>query len=110
VTLFRPYLWETKKALQFVSAIEAAAFFLLTLKVLLSVGLFRAWRAIMDDPTIQFCVIFTLIFAFAVGVSSYNFGTLSRYKIPCLPFYALSLVLIYYRYNDPEKNVFSLRS
>ena len=109
VTLFRPYLWETKKALQFISAIEAAAFFLLTLKVLLSVGIFRFWRAIMDDPTIQFCIIFTLIFAFAVGISSYNFGTLSRYKIPCLPFYALSLVLIYYRYNDPEKDVFSLR-
>ncbi len=110
VTLFRPYLWETKKALQFISAIEATLFLLITIKVLLSVGLLKFWRAIMDDPTIQFCIIFSLIFAFAVGVSSYNFGTLSRYKIPCLPFYALSMVLIYYRYKDPEENnIFSLR-
>lgn len=109
VTLFRPYLWETKKALQFISALEAAAFFLLTMKVLLTVGLARCWRAIMNDPTIQFCLIFTFIFAFAVGISSYNFGSLSRYRIPCLPFYLVALMLIYYRYNDPEKNIFSFR-
>ncbi|RYZ53584.1 MAG: hypothetical protein EOP49_07070 [Sphingobacteriales bacterium] len=110
VTLFRPYIWETKKAIQLVTALEAAAFLLLTLKVLLSVGIGGVWRAINSDPTLQFCLIFTLIFAFAVGISSSNFGTLSRYRTPCLPFYALSLILIYYRYNSPEeKDLFSFR-
>jgi len=110
VTLFRPYIWETKKLIQLITALEAAAFFLLTLKVLISVGLRRVWAAILSDPTIQFCLIFTLIFAFAVGISSYNFGTLSRYRTPCLPFYALSIILIYYKYNDPrEKNLLSLK-
>lgn len=110
VTLFRPYIWETKKLIQLITAFEAAAFFFLTLKVLITVGPRRVWAAIMNDPTIQFCLIFTVIFAFAVGISSYNFGTLSRYRTPCLPFYALSIILVYYRYNDPEeKNILSLR-
>ena len=43
---------------------------------------------ISKDPNLVFCLVFSIIFAFAVGISSYNFGALSRYKIPCLPFYA----------------------
>ena len=30
-----------------------------------------------------------------VGTRPLNFGTLFRYKIPCLPFYTISLFLIY---------------
>jgi hypothetical protein len=97
VTLFRPYPWEAKKTIVVLSALEAILFMFLTLKTLLVVGLYRTWRSIRSDPTIQFCLIFTLIFAFAVGISSYNFGTLSRYKIPCLPFFILALTLIYYK-------------
>jgi hypothetical protein len=49
---------------------------------------------VSKDPNIIFCLIFSLIFAFAVGISSYNFGALSRYKIPCLPFYAAFLFIL----------------
>ncbi len=109
VTLFRPYPWEARKAIVMLSAIEALLFLLLTIKILVQIGPARVWRTINSDPNIQFALIFTLIFAFAVGISSYNFGSLSRYKIPCLPLYALSLVLIYYRHNDPEKPFLSIR-
>ncbi len=109
VTLFRPYIWETKKVIQLLSSLEALAFLLITIKVLISVGPIRVWRSIAADPNIQFCLIFTLIFAFAVGVSSFNFGALSRYRIPCLPFYGLALMLIYYRWNSAEKNILSFR-
>lgn len=97
VTLFRPYLWESRKIIVLLSAIEAFVFLFLTLKVLYVVGVKKVWQTIAKDPTIQFCLIFTIIFAFAVGITSYNFGALSRYKIPCLPFYALSILLIYYK-------------
>ena len=107
VTLFRPYIWETRKIIQFVNAFEATILMLLTLKVIFSVGLKNFWKAIAKDPTIQFCLIFTLIFAFAVGISSGNFGTLSRYRIPCLPFYGLTLVLIYYKYYPVQINLLS---
>jgi hypothetical protein len=51
---------------------------------------------IVKDPNLTFCLVFSIIFAFAVGISSYNFGALSRYKIPCLPFYAAALVILLY--------------
>jgi hypothetical protein len=105
VTLFRPYLWEAGKAIQLLSAIEAFLFLFVTLKVLFTVGLRRIWSTIMSDANIQFFLIFTLVFAFAVGITSSNFGTLSRYKIPCLPFFTLALVLIYYKNMRPGKRL-----
>ena len=85
------------------NALEAFLFLFFTLKLLVTLGPGKIWIAINRDPNIQFCLIFTVVFAFAVGISSANFGTLSRYRIPCLPLYGLALVLIYYQKNDPEK-------
>jgi hypothetical protein len=105
VTLFRPYLWEARKIIVALSAIEAFLFLFLTLKILFQTGPVKVWKTISTDATIQFCLIFSIIFAFAVGISSYNFGTLSRYKIPCMPFYALALILIHYKNNPPKKKL-----
>jgi hypothetical protein len=109
VTLFRPYLWEAKKPIVLINALEAFMFLVITLKVIISVGPLKTWKTIAKDPTIQFCLIFTIVFGFAVGISSFNFGTLSRYRIPCLPFYALALVLIYYKNKPVEFNILSFR-
>ena len=40
---------------------------------------------------------FSLFFAFITGLTSYNFGALDRYKIPCLSTYIISLLIIEYR-------------
>jgi hypothetical protein len=109
VTLFRPYVWEARKPLVLFNALEATLFLVITLKVIFSVGPRKTLSAIRSDPNILFCLIFTLIFGFAVGISSGNFGALSRYRIPCLPMYGLALMLIYYRYKDPESKLLSFR-
>jgi hypothetical protein len=106
VTLFRPYIWESKKLIILFSAIESFLFLIITLKILLSINPIKLWRAIARDPNIQFFLIFTIIFAFAVGLTSGNFGTLSRYKIPCLPFFSMALVLIYYKNKPLNKKLF----
>jgi hypothetical protein len=105
VTLFRPYLWEVKKPIMLLSALESLLFLILTVKVIFSVGVRNCWRIISQDPTIQFCLIFSIIFSFAVGLTTYNFGSLSRYKIPGLPFYALALILIYYKDKPASKKL-----
>ena len=92
VTLYRPFLWEAKKIIIFLSALEALIFLYFTLK-LIAVQKTRLISIVGKDPTLMFCLVFSIIFAFAVGISSYNFGALSRYKIPCLPFYAAFLVV-----------------
>lgn len=95
VTLFRPYIWESKKIFVFFSAIESLLFSFFTLFVFYQIGLRKAINIIFTDPNVLFCLSFSLIFAFAVGISTYNFGALSRYKIPCLPFYVSFLILLY---------------
>jgi hypothetical protein len=93
VTFFRPFPWESRKVIVALSALEALVFLYFTLKLFIgSRG--KAFGWIGRDATLIFCLVFALIFAFAVGISSYNFGALSRYKIPCLPFYAAFLIVL----------------
>lgn len=101
VSLFRPYLWEVRNPLMLLSALEGMTMLFLTLYVLWKSGVGFFKKAM--QPEILFCLIFSLIFAFAVGISTYNFGTLSRYKIPMMPFYLLGIGLVYHSLNK-EKN------
>jgi len=92
VSLFRPYLWEVKNPLMLLSAVEALVLLLITSFLVLRSPV-RAIKS-LGDPNVVFCLLFSVSFAFAVGVSTYNFGTLNRYKIPLVPFYLLALVVI----------------
>ncbi|MBD0287163.1 MAG: hypothetical protein ICV79_17295 [Flavisolibacter sp.] len=103
VTLFRPFLWEVKKIIVGLSALESFLFLSGTLLVVFRTGFFSFFRKIFTNPNLTFFFTFSLIFAFAVGVSSYNFGALSRYKIPCLPFYAALLIVLYYSKSTKNK-------
>lgn len=94
VALFRPFLWEARNPTMALSALEAAYFFIFTLRIFWRVGVFRALRAIAGSPVLTLCFIFSLIFAVSVGISSGNFGTLVRYKIPLMPFYLAGLYIL----------------
>ncbi|MEI9917915.1 MAG: hypothetical protein WDO14_03825 [Bacteroidota bacterium] len=101
VSLFRPYLWEAKNPLMLLSSIEAFA--LLTITVyLFARGPLRFIKSLGNEHVL-FCMVFSLSFAFAVGVSTYNFGTLNRYKIPLIPFYLLALTIIADRSKSDKK-------
>lgn len=93
VTLYRPFLWEARKVIMFFSALEAFGFLILTIMVFYQKR-GSVFKLTFKDPTLLFFLVFTLIFAFAVGISSYNFGSLSRYKIPCMPFFAAYLLIL----------------
>ena len=98
VSLFRPYLWEVRNPLMLLSAMESLALLFFTLFALYKCR-FNLFRTI-SEPTILFCVLFSVSFAFAVGVSTFNFGTLTRYKIPLLPFYFFAVILMIYSNKD----------
>lgn len=103
VTLFRPYLWEVKNIVMLMAALESLAILFLTLKVLIKTKLFKMFSIIWSSPLVFFCTLFSLVFAFSVGFSTYNFGALVRYKIPCIPFYVISLFVILHVV-DQKKN------
>lgn len=94
VTLFRPFPWEARKVIVLLSALEALSFAYFTFRAFKVNGPSRSFKLIGKDPNVLFFLVFSLIFAFAVGISSYNFGALSRYKIPCLPFYAAFIMVL----------------
>jgi hypothetical protein len=102
VTLFRPYPWEAKKPIVLLSAIEALFFFGFSIAVIFRNNPIRVVQRVLGDETLQFCLLFTLVFAFAVGISTSNFGSLSRYKIPCMPFYTAFLFIIF---NPPKEEL-----
>jgi hypothetical protein len=56
------------------------------------------YTLIKDQPLLVSSVVFSIFFAFGVGLSTSNFGALVRYKIPAVPFYA-SVILIIYQLN-----------
>jgi hypothetical protein len=94
-TFFRPFIWEAHKVSQLMAALESLLLMFFTGYVLLRGGIFNFFKSILSDPLIMYCFFFAVVFGLFIGASTLNFGTLVRYKIPCLPFYTIALFLIY---------------
>ncbi len=94
VTFFRPYLSEIRNMPTLIGAFESIVLLFFTLYLIITRrGSF--FRLIFYNKDIRFMMIFALSFGFIVGISSYNFGALSRYKMPAQMFFILALTLIY---------------
>lgn len=95
VAIFRPYLWEVRNPIMLLSALES--FFLLLASINFMFLFLRmpgkALNFLSQNPFLYLMLVFSLILGFSVGFTSYNFGALSRYRIPILPFF-LSFILI----------------
>lgn len=100
VTLFRPYFWEVKNVAMVASAVESFIMLLFTLFIFVGLGFFRVIKLLGKDPFLLMSFTFAIFFAFAVGFTSYNFGALARYKIPCIPFFVASLLILNYRVKE----------
>ena len=105
VTLFRPYVWESKNMVMFLSALESLFFLYLTISTIFSTGIKPALFILAENPIVAASIIFSLTFAFAIGLSTSNFGTLVRYKIPMMPFYLISIFVIRNYKNRNNVNV-----
>src|SRR5690606_29037898 len=95
VTLFQPFIFQVKNPVMLLSAIESTIFLFGTIFILFKIGIIRYINYIMSQPFILMCLVFSIFFAFAIGISTYNFGALVRYKLPCLPFYGIALIIPY---------------
>ena len=99
-TLFRPFIWETRKPIMLFSALESLVLLIATLYVLFKCRIFKFFYYIFGDPYLFFCFVFTMILGIIIGFSTFNFGTLVRYRLPILPFYFFMLLYIYTKNND----------
>jgi hypothetical protein len=96
ITLFRPFPWEVKNGMMLIGAVEGFLFLcLFVYLVFIKIRFFTWIKTLYDDPFLLASLIFVLVFAFAVGFTSYNYGALFRYKIQCMPFFFLILTIPY---------------
>ena len=95
-TLFRPYIWESKKLSTLLTSFESLAFMLFTIFVLVKVGIRKIIKTVVSKPIVMYSLLYSLMFALFVGATTLNFGSLVRYKIPAIPFYLLSMFFILY--------------
>jgi hypothetical protein len=86
-TLLRPFIFETASPVLFFNGLEMAV-----ISGMVVIGLFRrslgaTIRYVLSEPALAFCLGFVLTLGVGIGITSTNLGTLSRYRMPLLPFY-----------------------
>ncbi len=92
--LFRPFIFEARNPVMFISGVENTFLLIFTIIFLFRVGPIKVIKYILKEPLLLFSLTFAVFFAFGIGLSTSNFGALVRYKIPCIPFYLSSLYII----------------
>jgi len=86
--LYRPFIWESRKIIILLTSLESMLLFFSTLFV-------KAFKLLITDRYILFSFIAATLFALLIGLTTFNFGTMIRYKIILLPFYYFLLVRLY---------------
>ena len=102
--LFFPQLWQAKNPVMLLAAIENSIILWLTIVVLIKVGPRNVFKKVRSEPLLAFSIVFSIFFAFSVGLTTSNFGALVRYKIPAIPFF-FSTVLILYAYSKEDAEI-----
>lgn len=94
--LFRPYLWEARNVMMRLSGLENLWILLVTVLALLRAGPVFFVRSLLGTPLLLMTIMFSILFAFIVGVTTPNFGALVRFKIPMVPFYISTMLIVVY--------------
>jgi hypothetical protein len=91
-SLYRPFLFEASSLQVAINALETAVLLALTLRAFAVNGVAGTFGRIWQSPLLAHCLIFAAIFGTAVGLGTTNLGTLSRYRMPLVPFFAFALL------------------
>lgn len=93
-SLFRPFLFEARKAMQLLNAIEMTWLLVLFFQAFWGAGFRRALNFVTREPVLMFCVAFVVVLALGTGLSTSNLGALSRYRAPMMPFFLFLLLAV----------------
>lgn len=92
--LFRPFVFEARNAPALAAALETAGITFVVAATLFRSSWSRFTRSLMVSPALVFCAAFVICFGMVVGVFTANLGSLSRYRMPMMPFYVGALLLL----------------
>jgi hypothetical protein len=89
--LLRPQLFDVTSLVVLVSALEMTAITWLIFSALRRHGLGGTFRRIQQSPFLLMCAVITVVGCTFVGLTTRNFGSMARYRVPFLPFYGALL-------------------
>jgi len=98
--IFRPALWDVRNPVMAISSLENTYLLLLTIFLLFKLKFFGFFKMIRQNPMLLFAMLFSLFFAFSVGLTVANFGSLVRLRIPELPFFVGGLFMMRHLYQQ----------
>jgi hypothetical protein len=93
-SLYRPFIFEGSNPQTFINALETTTLLWMSLYVLTKIPFKTWWGALLSSPLSIFSLLFVASFGVAVGLMTTNLGTLSRYRVPLVPFFASLLVVL----------------
>ncbi len=103
--IFRPGLWDVKNAVMLISSLENTYLLILTIFLLIKLKFFGFFILIRKNPMLLFCMLFSLFFAFSVGLTVANFGSLVRLRIPELPFFVAGVFMLRHLYEKQSGTI-----
>ncbi len=94
-SFFRPTLFEANGGPAVGAALETTLLAIAVLALLNGKG--AVLRTLTSSPFLAASAVFIFVFAVAVGLTTSNLGSLSRYRVPMLPFCTVVLLIIHRR-------------
>lgn len=90
--LFRPFIWEKQTSIlmtftSFINLINLIGFILIFSKV----GLIKVIKYLFSEPIILYFIVVIILYSYLICLTSPNFGTILRYKLPIIPLNAFIL-------------------
>lgn len=102
-SLFRPLVFEARSMMVFINSLETTALLFLVLSAVRRLGLGGVMRLVVGSPALMFCAVFAVAFGSMIGVVSTNLGTLSRYRVPMMPFFAVLVATLHLEAAAPRR-------
>ena len=84
--LFRPLFWEIGSPTMVLSVLGNTILIVFSFFIILRISPFKLIRILFDNPFILYCFIFSILFAFGVGIAGTNFGAFSKVQNPFTTF------------------------
>lgn len=96
--IFRPAIWDVKNVVMLISSLENTYLLVLTIFLLIRLKIIGFFTLIRKNPMLLFCMLFSIFFAFSVGLTVANFGSLVRLRLPELPFFVAGIFMLRHLY------------
>jgi hypothetical protein len=95
VALFRPYFWEYLKPQVLLSSLDGLLMNIMFVYILFKKKFSGILKMFKRSVILLFSFFYTIILAIMIGGIAFNFGTLSRYKVPLTPFFFAVFIILY---------------